>query len=163
MRRSAAALHAGPRAGLVRMAGRPEICIDRRSLLLGRILPGNEARSKEQAYTRRFLRQINVDRCVGCDVCTRICPPGAMRLERRGQQAFYLIEPGLCDGCGICLELCEAGAIDMADRTPATRPQLVSLLTLQCRRCGVPFHLPRMLEGEETLCRICAAREPWSS
>lgn len=145
-----------------KMTGRSGTCIDRRSLLLGRIAGKDPGGSQGAAtYPRQFLRQINVARCIGCDVCTRVCPTGAMRIEQQEQQAFYLVDPGLCDGCGMCLDLCEVGAIEMTDGTPATRPQLVKLLSRQCRRCGAPFHLPHSAGGEDSLCRICAARTSW--
>lgn len=134
--------------------------LDRRSLLLGRIRPRLEPASGMAANATQYLRQINVDRCVGCDVCARICPPGALRIHHEDQRTFYVVDPARCDGCGLCLELCEVGAINMTRERPYAGVKVVELFSAQCQRCGAPFHLPRNVSSGTSLCRICAARSP---
>lgn len=57
-------------------------------------------------------------RCVGCDLCVRVCPSRCLLLEIEGEGAglrvtrFELVR-GACIGCGICAEACPEGAIEM--------------------------------------------------
>lgn len=133
--------------------------VDRRALLLGRFCGRTGAQSPvDQPELGPFLLQINSERCVGCDVCIRICPQEALRLLEQEERAFYVIDSGRCDGCGFCLELCERDAIEMLRGSLAPAPQLIELTERSCTGCGVPFHVPLKQVASGSLCQICAAR-----
>ena len=53
------------------------------------------------------LPQVDGDRCIGCGLCARHCPPAAMSLARGQLQ----IDLKRCIGCFCCQELCPQGAI----------------------------------------------------
>ncbi len=46
------------------------------------------------------------DRCIGCGMCAKICPNGAISIRNPGR-----IDWVLCDSCGICAETCPAEAL----------------------------------------------------
>lgn len=93
--------------------------------------------------------------CTGCDACARICPDGALRLERR-EAPRYDIDPACCTGCRLCIDVCESRAIRLVPLGPGA-PVSVPLSAFRCRACGVPGHRPSAA-GSDTadLCRICA-------
>nr|WP_320132654.1 NADH-ubiquinone oxidoreductase-F iron-sulfur binding region domain-containing protein [uncultured Holophaga sp.] len=52
--------------------------------------------------------EIDRTRCVGCTVCARKCPVGAIQGERK---APHRIDPSACIRCGACVEACKFNAI----------------------------------------------------
>ena len=52
--------------------------------------------------------QILPDKCRGCTLCARNCPPGA--ISGKGKEA-HVIDPEKCVKCGVCIEKCRFGAI----------------------------------------------------
>lgn len=55
--------------------------------------------------------RINPDRCVGCTMCARICPVGAIsgRVKEK-----HVIDPKVCVKCGQCYNTCKLHAIELA-------------------------------------------------
>jgi len=131
--------------------------IDRRSLLG---LVRSDARAAPKRPDRRascFVPQIKAELCEGCDMCARICPCGAMRLQNCGASTSYVVEQTLCDGCDVCVDICDAGAVSV-QRGGADATRVVDLSTNICRGCGASFHWPLARGGAGGLCRVCAAR-----
>lgn len=51
---------------------------------------------------------INKEKCVGCGLCVKTCPAGALRMENRKAEVNEL-----CILCGMCIESCRFGAISI--------------------------------------------------
>ncbi len=81
---------------------------------------------------------ISVDKgkCVGCTVCTKVCPMGA--LEMRDKKAYLA---GDCVNCLSCVKYCKFDAIHETAETE---------VKLLCKNCGVKCLIP---EGKYGACK----------
>lgn len=53
--------------------------------------------------------KINPDECIGCGVCTGVCPVEAISQDDKTSK--YVIDPQKCTDCGACPDTCPTGAI----------------------------------------------------
>jgi NAD-dependent dihydropyrimidine dehydrogenase PreA subunit len=56
------------------------------------------------------IRNIDPNRCIGCDVCVDVCPLDVIRLDRNTEKAYikYLRD---CQSCFLCEVECPEDAI----------------------------------------------------
>ncbi|GEM_PF-1305172 len=52
--------------------------------------------------------EVDKSKCVGCGACLKICPSGAIKIDKDGK-AFIIQDK--CRGCGICQNVCSFSAI----------------------------------------------------
>jgi len=65
-----------------------------------------------------IVAQVDVDKCVACLTCVRICPYNVPQIQAEfsgvgGIVGAAYIEPAQCHGCGICASECPAKAIQL--------------------------------------------------
>lgn len=97
-----------------------------------------------------FVPVISPEYCIGCDVCVKLCPHQAIELTEEN----YLIHPQQCTGCMICTDLCHDQAISI-EQWISPKITNIPLDKKRCKRCGAPFHRPKVEQIDNALCPIC--------
>ncbi len=60
--------------------------------------------------TPEFLPKINIELCIGCELCAKLCPNNALTMLDN----FPIISnPKACDYIGACQEICPTEAISL--------------------------------------------------
>jgi len=57
-----------------------------------------------------FLPQIDTVKCIGCELCVKLCPNEALGLING---VAVVTTPNACDYVGVCQEICPTEAIDL--------------------------------------------------
>jgi len=70
--------------------------------------------SRQTIAVSPLVSNVDVEKCIGCGLCTEVCSFGAIALEEvsgKGHRARNI--PASCKGCGLCAASCPRHAIDM--------------------------------------------------
>lgn len=104
-----------------------------------------------------YLGRVKIDEkaCTGCEVCTKLCPTGALRVSEGKGVVKMTFEHYLCTNCGICEDKCPEHAINVegvVDLIKLTRP--VSLFEegfAICPRCGKAFVSQKVVQRVQNI------------
>jgi len=58
-----------------------------------------------------FLPQIDASKCIGCELCAKLCPTGSLTMIH---SIAVIAAPEMCSYTGICQEICPTEAISLA-------------------------------------------------
>jgi ferredoxin len=65
-----------------------------------------------------FIRETELDECIGCGACADICPVDAVKMVEDKPE----VDPDWCIGCGVCAVACPTGVVSinrrLADQAP---------------------------------------------
>ncbi|MDD5730588.1 MAG: 4Fe-4S dicluster domain-containing protein [Candidatus Omnitrophica bacterium] len=73
---------------------------------------------KKSKMPENFRGKLKFDpkKCVGCKMCMRDCPSGAINIVKTGEKEFICeIDLGKCVYCGQCADSCLKKAIEITD------------------------------------------------
>ncbi|MBI4706101.1 MAG: 4Fe-4S binding protein [Deltaproteobacteria bacterium] len=114
----------------------------------------NETMHGESAGVARWRITVDGEKCALCEVCSRHCPSGALRVEQGGAVLRLVFRPGLCHGCVDregCEIRCTEGALararDESTEEPAAEIVLSQCELVRCARCGEPHAPARKLRA----------------
>lgn len=62
---------------------------------------------------RTFKPEIDFKKCIGCGLCSRICPEGIIKMVNKNGKLTPKVDYNFCKGCGLCSEECPVKAIKM--------------------------------------------------
>jgi len=89
----------------------------------------------------------NMDKCVQCGVCVRVCDEHALYhaidFQKRGIETY--VAPGIdrgidnsdCVNCGLCVQMCPTGALTERTQHGITRPEFTKTVKTICPYCAV--------------------------
>jgi ferredoxin len=99
------------------------------------------------------------DSCVGCGVCQKTCPVGALKNTTHNGNFSLDFSPDICTSCRLCEELCARRAIrinnsfDLGELLSMSDKKLIELQGKSCELCGHPFY---GTDGD--VCFVCSGR-----
>ena len=67
--------------------------------------------AKGSVTVEAITSRIQLDKCVGCGLCTKVCPYNAISVDKEKKKAEVV--EAACAGCGTCGAECPFGAIEM--------------------------------------------------
>ena len=74
--------------------------------------PGSSQINKTGGW-RTFIPKVDYEKCIGCGLCSRVCPEGCVKMKNIKGQQKPEIDYDYCKGCGLCSEECPVKAIEM--------------------------------------------------
>ena len=77
------------------------------------IVKAKSSLGNKTGFWRSFRPEVDIDKCVGCALCAKICPDGAARMTRIKGALKSKIDYDYCKGCGLCAKECPVKAIIM--------------------------------------------------
>ncbi|MCK9439057.1 MAG: 4Fe-4S binding protein [Patescibacteria group bacterium] len=79
------------------------------------IVKPNSSLENKTGSWRSYRPEIDVDKCIACGLCAKICPDGAARLAKIKGKVKAKIDYDYCKGCGLCAKECPVKAISMKE------------------------------------------------
>lgn len=73
----------------------------------------NSAEQNKTGGWRTFIPKIDLEKCIGCSTCAKICPEGIIEMIDVKDKKKPKINYDFCKGCGLCAAECPVKAIEM--------------------------------------------------
>lgn len=70
----------------------------------------------DAVVTSPFLAEIDGGKCIGCGLCAKKCPIGAIEVRGKEQEGKAVVDERACLGCGVCRPACARAALRMEHR-----------------------------------------------
>ena len=67
------------------------------------------SRYKDSSEDTGLKLSVDLERCVRCGKCEKVCPMGAIMVD----EEIFRVDPSLCNGCGRCVDGCKQGALSL--------------------------------------------------
>jgi len=61
----------------------------------------------------RGRQLLDIEKCIGCGMCSRVCPNDAVKMVEYNDKKCPEIHMGKCCFCGLCAEHCPTQALQM--------------------------------------------------
>ena len=69
--------------------------------------------SRDTIVSSGAICEVNEDDCIGCNLCVKVCPYGAIKLEDTVEGKIAQVIPAACKGCGVCDAVCPTSALSL--------------------------------------------------
>lgn len=90
-------------------------------------------------------KDLVVNDCNFCSVCTKLCPTGALTIIEEESTKKLLFQPDLCTECDICMDICYTGKIlwqgnISTDDFLSGKPKILAVgVGMKCKECNEDF------------------------